>query len=353
MAIVIQQLDHAGQVVRVERFSAPSLRIGRALDSDFILSDPYSDARHCRVYLDTTSGQLRAQDEGALNGLWWLDEKERKQPLIGERAIASGQTLLLGKTLLRIYRSDHPIPAAKRNRMDDMISGLFSHWVLIALALLTGVGVDVWQGYLDNPNSRSSFTLWREALYGVLALAVYSLLWALIGRALVQHARYRFHLGLNATLMVLLLLLYTLEPVLAFNLSLSPALLDALMSLVMATLVGGSLYLACWFATPLRSRMRLALAAALPLLSLTPSLAQWFEKPRFQAEPPYSRALVAPAAQWRAPAHWDSLERRAAEVYAPYVPLDDTAEPEPADAPTEAPAAAPEPSSPTNPQESP
>jgi pSer/pThr/pTyr-binding forkhead associated (FHA) protein len=109
-------------VLRQQRFDSNQVLIGRSFSADMILTDPYVDAEHCILSCDPDSGQLRLKDRGAKNGLWWLDEKHNKQRVISERAIDSGQTLLLGKTYLRIYHH-RPFLAPRSFRRNWPLSG--------------------------------------------------------------------------------------------------------------------------------------------------------------------------------------------------------------------------------------
>ncbi|HEY6530256.1 MAG TPA: FHA domain-containing protein [Cellvibrionaceae bacterium] len=326
MAIIIEHTDPSGHVLRQQRFETTSVSIGRSFSADMILTDPYVDAEHCTVACDTDTSQLRLKDLGAKNGLWWLDNKHHKQRVISERAIASGQTILLGKTYLRIYHHSHAVPQALSIARDDAITGFFGHAGLILVVAVLALGLDILGQYLDHPIGGSWVERGREAFYGLLGLIALSSFWALLGKGLVQHARFRFHLGLSFCVMAVWVVWEFIQPSMMYNLNFTKATADWLNRGLQAVVLGGALYLALSFSTRLSTRVRALLAGLVPLLVLGSGLSTLIEtKNRFRPVPPYSHVLVEPTLQWRSPAAWDTLPAAAEKAYKPYDPhADDT-----------------------------
>lgn len=323
MAIVVEQIDKTGQVLQRHKCDGTSLTLGRAFDNDIILADPSVDAHHGLLTWDPIARQLRVQDRGALNGLWTLDERGKKHRLIGTAALRSGQRLLLGKTLLRVYDSAHPVPAAKPAHLDQAITGFLEHvWVIFALVALA-IGLDVWDQYLDQPSGqhRAEFTL--DALYGLLAVAVYSGFWALLGKNLLQDARYWLHLSLSFIVINLWVIGEFIAPVAAFNLQLTPQSGTWLSKLALSLLAGGAVYTSCLYATRMTFKPRLAIALLVPMAFLIKPIAALFDKEHFSPAPTYSRVLVAPNLQWRTPNSSQAFMQQAEALYPAYDPSKD------------------------------
>ncbi|MFO1369164.1 MAG: FHA domain-containing protein [Marinagarivorans sp.] len=319
MAVIIEHTDPSGHVLHQQRFEGNHILIGRSFSADMILTDPYADAEHCLLSCDPATGQLRLKDIGAKNGLWWLDHKQKKHRVISERAIESGQTVLLGKTYLRIYHHLHPVPAALSIARDEAISGFFGHAGLMLAVAILALGLDVWGRYLDHPIGGSWVERGREAFYGLLGLIAVSSFWALLGKGLVQHARFRFHLGLSFCVMAVWVIWEFIEPWMMYNFNLSKPTADWLDRGLQAIVLGGAFYLALSFSTRLSSRMRALLAGLIPLLILGSGVTALFEKKnRFRPVPAYSHVLVEPALQWRKPEAWDALTGAAEKTYVPY-----------------------------------
>lgn len=319
MAIIVEHTDPNGHVLNQQRFEGQEVLIGRSFSADLRLTDPYVDAEHCTLTLDADTHQLRVKDLGGKNGLWWLDGKRHKQRVISERAIESGQTLLLGKTYLRAYHHLHSVPPALSIARDDAITGFFGHaWLILAVAVF-GFGLDVLGQYLDHPIGGSWVERGREAFFGLLGLIALSSFWALLGKGLVQHPRFRFHLGLSFCVMAVWVVWEFIQPWMMYNFNLSKPAADWLNRGLQAGLLGCALYLALRFSTRLSGKMLALLAALVPLLVLGSGLSSLLEKKnRFQPVPAYSHVLVEPTLQWRSPAAWDALPAAAEKTYQPY-----------------------------------
>ncbi|MEY4591096.1 MAG: hypothetical protein RL497_3172 [Pseudomonadota bacterium] len=319
MAIIIQHTDPNGHVLHQQRFEGCEITLGRSFTADMIFTDPYMEAEHCTLSCDPACGQLRIKDRGAKNGLWWLDGKRKKHRVISERAIESGQTLLLGKTYLRVYHHLHPLPPALSIARDDAITGFFGHAGLILLVATLALGLDVLGQYLDRPTGVSWLERGHDAFYGLLGLITLSSLWALLGKGLVQHGRFRFHLGLSFSVLAIWVVWEFIQAWMMYNFNLSRPTTDWLNRGLQAGLLAGALYLALSFSTRLSSKIRALLAALAPLLVLGSGLGNLLDKkPRFHPIPAYSHVLVEPALQWRSPTPWDALPEAAEKTYKPY-----------------------------------
>ncbi len=88
------QMIHLGGIPG-RTFARPApLRIGRALGEILITDDPFVSARHCELDLDRSGAVLR--DLGSSNGTF------RRLPIGGEQELAPGDTLRLGRNILRV-----------------------------------------------------------------------------------------------------------------------------------------------------------------------------------------------------------------------------------------------------------
>jgi hypothetical protein len=319
VAIIIERTDPSGHILQQQRFETSLICIGRSFNADFRLDDPYVDANHALLSADENSGQLRIKDCGGKNGLWWLDEKQQKHRVISERALASGQTLLLGKTYLRIYHHSHPVPPALSIARDDAITNFFGHAGLIVCVALFGLGLDVLGQYLDRPMGGSWVERGKDAFFGLLGLIALSSFWALLGKGLVQHGRFRFHLGLSLCVMAIWVFWEFIQPALMYNFNLGQSSIDWITRTLQVVLLAGAFYLALSFSTRLSKRIKCILTALIPLFILGSATSDLLEKNnRFRSTPPYSHVLVEPAIQWRGPVAWDQLAPAIEKTYRPY-----------------------------------
>lgn len=323
MAIIVEHIDKSGHVLRWQKFDHDQIALGRAFDNDLIMADLSVDAHHALVTWSDELGSLQIQDLGAVNGLWVFDARGKKNRY-SHGQIQSGQKLLLGKTLLRLYHSSHPVPAATHARLDEVVTGFFGHLAVVVALAFIAIGLDVWSQYLDHPVGQHYGEFGREALYGVLGVCVYSGFWALLGKSLLQDGRFWFHLSLSFLVLILWMLWEFYTPWLMFNLQIAALVMGWMNKLVASILAGGAIYISCLYATRLGQKPRLAISAILPLIIMAPLVVKLFDKREFSMRPNYSHVLVAPASQWRSPDSFDDFMKNAETVYKTYDPATET-----------------------------
>ena len=168
---------------------------------------------------------------------------------------------------------------------------------MLAVAILA-LGLDVWGRCLDHPIGGSWVERGREAFTASRVNCRQQLLGA-AGQSLVQHARFRFHLGLSFCVMVVWVIWEFIEPWMMYNFNLSKPTADWLDRGLQAIVLGGAFYLALSFSTRLSSRMRALLAGLIPLLILGSGVTALFEKkplsPRARLQPCAGRTGAAVA----------------------------------------------------------
>jgi hypothetical protein len=108
VALILEVLDPRTREVRSRtRLDALPLVLGRGLDNDLVLDDPYVDPRHARIAADETGG-LVLEDLGSLNGLVAGDGLGRTHRL----PLRPRLEVRVGRTTLRFRDSAEPVPAA-------------------------------------------------------------------------------------------------------------------------------------------------------------------------------------------------------------------------------------------------
>lgn len=175
MELIVEQLGTTNNVLERHKFDREVVAIGRGLDNDVILPDEHVDARHARLYVDE-DGSLVLEDLGSVNGI----RRPRHKRRIERTEIESGEIFLVGRSRLRVFRADHPVPAAVRIRFSEV----FLLWlgrpqvaVLLALLFLVAKVLETWLSTIGE--FRWSFVveqnLGEVLMFGALALGVYFL----------------------------------------------------------------------------------------------------------------------------------------------------------------------------------
>lgn len=107
MALILEVLDPRSGGTRTRtRIDRLPLTIGRSLENDVILEDPYADPRHARIVLDE-AGALLIEDLGSSNGL-----RTSRSERVSRIAVHAGLELRLGRTIVRFRDSAEEVPPA-------------------------------------------------------------------------------------------------------------------------------------------------------------------------------------------------------------------------------------------------
>lgn len=314
MAIVVEWLTRSGASQRVERFEQSRLRVGRGLDQDVILDDPYIDAEHLLLEENADTLQLRCVELGTRNGTGCQGVAGGRRKIEGAAIIYSGDELTLGRSRIRVYHSSHPVPPALAlNRWHDGVHWL-SAWPSAVILSCLVVWFYALNAYTNLPVEKHVQRYVLEALYPLLGVYLYGIFWALIGRVLRGDGRLTAQLSLALAVVLFSLLLQFSIQFLAYHSGLSNLgawLNGAQLGLIAFFLVNASLYMA----THLQLWPRFGLALIVPFAI---ALGQWIEfigrdEPRLWV--PYQRAIVAPALNFKSSVGSEQFVEQTSELY--------------------------------------
>ena len=306
-ALIVRVHSRHGRGVEYHRIDADELRIGRALDNDLIVADPYLGAAQFRLVREGERLALEVLDrtnEVLVNG------RRREESLI---ELASGDEIDVGHTALAVLREDTPVAPARR--MPSSVWGQLGAWrpLASALALLAVAALSVlmdWLGTVDDPQ-------WHELIAGSLGLLAvllgWATVWALIARVNRHQAQFSGHLALACIVVLAGFAISTAVEYAAYAADLS--------GLVNAGdwLSGGLLlFLLCCGEFSMSTHLRRpvlagALAALIPLALLFAF--QWAGREEFDPEPDATMLLRPPFAKLSAGRSFDDYDARLTELF--------------------------------------
>ena len=182
MAVIIEVVAPSGKVLERHKIEQPEIAIGRAYDNDIILSDNTIDSHHASITV--TEEGIIVCDLNSTNGLHYKHQNVNK-----DISINSGDELILGKTHLRIFESDHSVPEAITIvGRDWLVHFLSKGWVTIASLLLLTLFVilELWSTSIVEFKLRG----YIEAVFIIDSIVIiYALIWGIVGK-FVKHAMY-------------------------------------------------------------------------------------------------------------------------------------------------------------------
>jgi hypothetical protein len=216
MTWYIEHLHRDGTVTaRLPVSERGTLRIGRALDNDLVLDDPYCAAYHARLEI-MSDGSAHLFDLNTRNGI--VDAKnqaakELHSDDVIEKAhlISSDEPYRLGKSLLRVRSSAWELPA-------ERIASKREVWPLAVLGFVIVLSRAAWGSWLTDTSEKTPEYLY--ALAGVTAvLCLWSAMYAMFGRLVSGEQRFTSHLAIASIGFVVLDVVVGVLNLLAFSMS--------------------------------------------------------------------------------------------------------------------------------------
>lgn len=170
------------------------LTLGRGYDRDVVVADDFLSAAH--LSFRRVAGGVEVTDEGSENGTRVQQAGQARQALEGVRCLPVGSRLIAGTTLIIIRDRHEPVPPARALRTGahggDGWWERHAWWILMPVLMAVAWG-SAWL-------QRDERDDWGASLgrLGVVMLlvALWSSLWALVGKLSVHRAHYLQHLGL-------------------------------------------------------------------------------------------------------------------------------------------------------------
>ena len=176
LVAVVDVLDRDGRA----RLTVPvrhwPVTIGRAVDCDIVLDDPYVAARHATLAEQDGALQIVAGD--TINGVWI---GKRRVPAGERMPIAGGDVVHIGGTRLRIRRASDAL--APERRWVPEASGSVRTVLLLVLLFTAWNAGDLWLH--DDPGGRLTEYL-PVLIGGPIAVGIWAAFWS-VGSKLIRH----------------------------------------------------------------------------------------------------------------------------------------------------------------------
>ena len=291
--VVIEIIGSEGKTPRFERPVQDVVKIGRALDNDVIIDDPYVDAHH--LVLDVTDPEhWFARDLGSANGTY----KGRND--IDTASIVSGDEMLVGKTRIRIFRRDHQVtPVRSLRDLEHLLLGFGGVGTMIGLMLVTAA-VPMIGLYLASGGVDLSPDIYMRAGSSILLTAlVAAAVWALVARVLRGESRFRVFFSITMFMAVVSDLARPVINMVFYNFPGSHG-GEVVGLLLTALMMGLYIYLVLLLATRLRSHLSQAIAVVLATAFIaTYAITEYSIRDTFHGFPDYDGRVYAPAVLFR------------------------------------------------------
>jgi hypothetical protein len=290
---VLEVLNRNSQVVQRVVWDGAPLRIGRALDNQLVVADPYVCPYHLELSLQEAGPSVR--DPGSINGSYLNNGKQRLQTI----NLRDGMTVHFGHSQLRFHSTGAVLAPTLRDAARlGALAKLSNPLVLLGLALLALLALFAGE-WLEEPGRLEWLSIAEEMSYPVIGVIAWAGFWALINRVLAHRSHFAVHLGIAFAGVAGLFGLSQATSLLGFALDLDSAVwwMEWLGRILVLSLVVYA-HLHYFSQAAVRNQAMLAGIAAL-LLFGTPAVGSLIERTQFSSLPWLDPLLRPPAFQLR------------------------------------------------------
>lgn len=207
MSWVVEHLHRDGTVMARIPLAGPQLRIGRALDNDLVLDDPHCAAHHAVLRIDA-DGQARLHDLDTVNGIR-VGNRRGKNGRHAVYPVQDDARIQLGASYIRVRHAGWEL-APERPLSQRLI------WPYALLALMLVLAYAGWDLWLKDVREGSPPYLSTLSIL-TAGLAVWSAVYALLGRLLGGPDRFFTHVLIACTAYLGATLLHNALQLLAFS----------------------------------------------------------------------------------------------------------------------------------------
>ena len=208
---LVDVYDQHGRVQQRLRLAGAGSQcsIGRGIDCDIVIDDPYAAGRHALLVLQE-DGRLLVRDLGTRNGT----QVDGRSLHAGGEAVVSGGELRLGRTLVRVRAHELQVPperAFRRDLLRRYRTAFASSGFVLCLAFA------VLSQWLAAPGSAAPRVM-IAVLVTVAVLGVWVGFWSLVARLGIGAWQIRIHLSIAAIFVAICAWGYALLQVLSYML---------------------------------------------------------------------------------------------------------------------------------------
>ncbi len=314
MNLIIEEINRSKRVIQRHRFKdASRIRIGRALDNDIILSEPHVSPYHMELQL-TAEGHWIVRDLDSCNGV----RSNRRKILATGTEVESGDTLLLGRSYIRIWDEQHPVEDAwPLHSVEDFFHAISSIWFV--MLLLGTFLVGEWQlANLQNYQDVSPSRLINELIYELLFIFGWASLWSLSGRITRHESRFMSHLAVSLIAAMAFQWAPLILRIFAFN-GQYGLWLTEIRYFINGAIFSMLLWCNFYLTLPQKSSVRIIwsnlIAWGMVLVFLLPPL---FESNQYKGYPDYDRLMMHPDVFWADAVSTDDFVKATDSLYSEF-----------------------------------
>jgi hypothetical protein len=288
--LIIEELTRSGIHICYHRVTELPVRIGRALDNDIVLADPFVSPYH--FVIEKIDEGMIIIDQGSDNGTFI--GRNRNKRIEVPTAIDSGDQVTIGRTLLRIWSPTHQVlPALRLPAQQSIAQRIVIPMVSFTSLIFTTAIVTLHQ-FLDTAKQTKLISLFANALPYLFFPFLWAGIWACAGFILRRKSHYGFQLIIaNGALIFIVIVASLTEYVdyLSGSVKIADIVQYSVMALLLAILLYANLSIAIGRTDIRRAVIALIIAVGVIAAIAITDHAESFEN---RLMPEYSQTLKPP-----------------------------------------------------------
>lgn len=194
--MMIELRDPRGRVIQRVAVGRDPVRVGRALDNDLIVDDPYVEGHHAVLVLSEQG--VVVEDLGSTNGTNVAGNRleGRSQPVV------DGTAIVIGRTRIVVRNPESPVAPARRlgSRLTRALTSRPGLPWGLAVASLVWLGIWI---YSDSYQKIEGADFAFAAIGFALIILMWTGAWALGGRLFGNRSNFRAHMGFVALVILI------------------------------------------------------------------------------------------------------------------------------------------------------
>ena len=188
MKLIIEILSLTGDERTTHHtFKKTPISIGRGLQNDIIIPDPYIDSEHVKIEYKADTQKWIIRDNKSTNGLRINNIKRLSSD------IKSGDTVKIGQTELHIFSPNHKIAKTLKIKENHPLLSFIekpsSAWLFLIVAILV---LQLWS-YLEIWTNERGVIIATTAAATFGIITIWSLLWSVASRLIIHKSNFKQH----------------------------------------------------------------------------------------------------------------------------------------------------------------
>jgi hypothetical protein len=289
--IIIEELSRGGGHSCYHRVEKLPVRIGRALDNDIIIPDPYVSPLHVTIEEGTDCWMVI--DRGSENGTFVGKNKK----IEGAATLVSGDRLTVGRTQLRVWSSEHKSAPTLRLAVQQGSGGRLTIPLLACVSFMVTAAFLTLHLFLETAKQTIVITLFANAIPYLFFPILWAGIWACAGFILRRKSRFSLQfITANGALVCIIVITVSTEyfDYLSGSEKMASVFQYAAMALLSALLLFANLVIATGIADVRRALSALLIGGGVIAVIAIVDHAESFEN---RISPAYSRTLKPPYAK--------------------------------------------------------